>query len=575
MPLCKKFHSLLMAFSALLIASTSLNANDCGTANALTSEEDFALSQVSGSFLGAGFSGIAQCTGPGGSDDVWYSFVAVATDHGIQATGAGDIDIAIGLYDACGGSLLSCTNNNGIGGTETALVTSLTPGNTYFYRVFHAGGVAATSDSFTTAVAHIPFVELVPSDCGATDLTTNDVIRATPPSNTDNFTDYQFRFVELEAPFTTYTITSPNGTNPNFLLQWFPQIEYGRSYEVSVRVRAILPAFGDFSNTCTITMLSDVLSPSLESQYVNGFFNFCDIIGATKVALASEYQWTFLNLDDLSSLQVSGLSDSRLLNLYRVPDLQLGTSYAVGVRAVVAGATSGAGSLSFLNMNNAVPNTGLNSTIYPCGQTYANGSFLQAIEVCRAESYTWRFTNTSVAQPAILYTRNDGSRFVDLDFVSGLNEGDSYDVEVLASQGGLVGDYSSVCNITIGAAPMGLLSPTVISNEPSSFSPEHSTIQKTVREENLVLIQPDWDVEITRNSQTSNQFNITFSSEDISQTAFAHVYDLNGRLINELGNILLDAGATARVNLDQFPSGIYFVRIGNDAYQETHKLLVF
>lgn len=561
-----KYIYITISVSVITLAT---RANDCATANLITSEEDFADSQVSGSFVGAGFSGDAQCEGLGGSDDVWYTFVAVATDHGVQATGSGDLDLAVEVYDACGGTILNCRNNNGIGGTETAVLSGLTPGNTYFYRVYHAG-VAPVSTDFTTSVAHIPFVELIPSDCGATDLTTNDIIRATPPSNATNLTDYQFRFVELEAPFNTYTVTSFNGTNPNFRLEWFPQIEYGRSYEVSVRVRAIVPAFGDFGNTCTITMLADVPIPVLETQYVDGFFDFCQTIGATKVALSSEYRWTFLNLTDFSSVQVTGLSDSRLLNLYRVPNLEIGRSYLVGIQAVVAGDVSALNLSLFeqLSINPLVPNTGLNNVLYPCGQTYASSTFLQAVEVCRAESYTWRFMNTSSVQPALIYTRDDGSRFVDLDFVSGLIEGDSYDVEVLAAQGGAVGDYSTVCNITIGP-------PGTPSSPPMEFtSSKHQSDSHNLPFE-ILDSQLSWEVDISRSTSGSNIFNVSLSSDDLGQIATMHVFDLNGRLVESAGSFNLVAGTYTQLNLEQLASGIYLVRVGNDIDQKTLKVTVY
>lgn len=542
-------------------------ANDCLTANLISSEEDFALSETAGSFIAAGFSGDAQCAGAGGSDDVWYSFVAIASDHGIQAKGTLDLDLAIEVYDACGGNLLICRDNAGPGATETALLSNLTVGDTYFYRVYHVGTPAIATD-FATAVAHIPFVELVSSDCGTTDYTTNDVIRATNPSNTSNFTNYQFRFVEQEAPFNTYIITSPNGTNPNFLLQWFPQIEYGRTYEVSVRVRAILPTYGDFGNTCIIGLQENVLTTSLEVQYANGFFDFCDIVGAQKVALATQYRWTFLNLDDLTTSEVIGLADSRLLNMYRVPNLLLGTTYIVGVFATVAGEESPSGTLRFLNMNNAVPNTGLNSDIYPCGQTYPISTFLQAREVCEAEAYTWRFTNTSSAQAPVFYTRDDGSRFVDLDFVTGLIEGDSYDVEVLAAQGGLIGDYSVICNITIGP-----------SENPNLLMTQPTTATNVVGDDKFSSVaikeaQSGWEVDLERVSNSNGIYNLTLSSEDNTQRAYIEIFDLNGRRIDII-NPVLSVGATERLNLSNLPHGVYVLRVFNGSHQETRKVTTF
>ena len=79
----------MLFFSVISAYSWS---NDCVTANLIISEEGFTDSPLLGSFSGASFSGETQCVGPGGSDDVWYTFVAVATDHGIQATGFGDLD---------------------------------------------------------------------------------------------------------------------------------------------------------------------------------------------------------------------------------------------------------------------------------------------------------------------------------------------------------------------------------------------------------------------------------------------------------------------------------------------------
>ena len=559
---------IIVLASALFLTFSSM-ANDCLTANLISSEEDFADSEVAGSFVGAGFSGDAQCAGPGGSDDVWYSFVAVATGHGIQATGSGDLNLAIEVYDACGGSLLSCGNSTGASETENAVLTGLTVGNTYVYRVYHVGAAAVSTD-FTTAVAHIPFVELVSSNCGTLDYNTNDVIRATNPSNTSNFTNYQFRFIEQEAPFNTYDITSPNGTNPNFLLEWFPQIEYGRTYEVSVRVRAIVPTYGDFGNSCIIGLQNNVLTTTLENQYSNGFFDFCDIIGATKVALSTQYRWTFLDFISNPPVQteVIGLSDSRLLNLYRVPDLKLGTTYIVSVFATVAGEESNVGGLRFINMNNAVPNTGLNSNIYPCGQTYPISSFLQATEICRAESYTWRFTNTSTVQAPLFYTRDDGSRFVDLDFVTGLIEGDSYDVEVLAAQGGLIGDYSTICNITIGPSdnPNLLMSESTISFDPSN--------NDGIESAGLALMEPNWEIDLSAVSNTSGLYNLTLSSEDYGQTALVEVYDLNGRKI-DIVSPTLSVGATEQLNLSNLPQGIYVLRVFNGSHQETRKITTF
>ena len=262
------------------------------------------------------------------------------------------------------------------------------------------------------------------------------------------------------------------------------------------------------------------------------------------------------------------MSDSRLLNLYRVPNLQLGTTYAVGVIATVAGQDSPSGTLRFLNMNNAVPNTGLNSDVYPCGQTYSISTFLQAREICRADSYTWRFTNTTSAQAPIFYTRNDGSRFVDLDFVAGLIEGDSYDVEVLAEQGGLIGDYSTICNITIGA-PINMIANL------EEIDTRFRTDGIDDQEELIYDSRPEWTVDAARTALDANTYNITFSSEDQGEVAQLEIYDINGKSVANLPTATLTVGMTQTLDLSGLPAGIYLAVVSNSTQRQSIKLSTF
>ena len=81
------------------------------------------------------------------------------------------------------------------------------------------------------------------------------------PSNTSSIAYYQWRFTELEAPFAIHELISENPTNPNFRLNWFEAIQYGRSYEVSVRIATYPgPVSGDYGSVCTIELQSNVLS---------------------------------------------------------------------------------------------------------------------------------------------------------------------------------------------------------------------------------------------------------------------------------------------------------------------------
>ncbi len=80
------------------------------------------------------------------NDDVWFSFVAVNTTAQVIVAGSASFNPVVQVFDACAGNSLTCTNGSGIGGTETATVTGLTIGNTYYVRVYDfAIGTPATT----------------------------------------------------------------------------------------------------------------------------------------------------------------------------------------------------------------------------------------------------------------------------------------------------------------------------------------------------------------------------------------------------------------------------------------------
>lgn len=546
----------------LLVLPFSGNANDCNSATNLTSVVLTSQGEVSDSFSGSSWSGTAQCAGPGEQNDRWFSFTAQASRSFIRVTPTGNIDAAIEVYDACGGALIACVNNAGAGAIEIATLTGLQSGEQYFFSVYHASGDVLSSEEFDVVVAHIPQIELRSQDCDQFNYNTNQIIRATQPGLTSfTVTGYQWRFEELEAPFNVYEVISPNGTNPNYRLLWLSGIQYGRTYNVSVRLLVSeASSVGDYGNVCSIGLQPNVLSTQLQSQFANQFFNFCDVVGADAVGGASHYRWEFNDLNTVS--EVFGDGNSRLLRLQKVPGLRLGQTYIVSAFATVNGDESPAGTFRFLNMNNFVPNTGLRQDVYPCGQSYPFNSFVQAVEVCSAESYTWRFTNTSQSQPAILYTRSDGSRFIRLDWLSDLIIGDSYNVEVRAAQGTLLGDYSTICNITIGPIISG------VQVDPSGD-------ELTVVDASEAFFQPEsgdpFAVKIAGNDGSANDLLLSISNPLGGQVQM-ELFDLSGKLVAKKMD-RIEGQQTVQWNLPALNRGIYLLRSSNGQDVVSHKVL--
>ena len=133
--------------------------DDCTNAIALTVNPNaVCTASLQGYTLGATSSGlaVAPCFG-NPDDDVWFKFVATATSHkvslnNVEAIGTtNNNDLYFQVFSGACGNLTSilCSDPN------SALVTGLTVGATYYVRVFSYDG-AGSNQSFNICVGTIP-----------------------------------------------------------------------------------------------------------------------------------------------------------------------------------------------------------------------------------------------------------------------------------------------------------------------------------------------------------------------------------------------------------------------------------
>ncbi|MCZ4407594.1 T9SS type A sorting domain-containing protein [Cryomorphaceae bacterium 1068] len=529
---------------------TCPTGDNCLNASTVISQTTFADSEIGGDVSSVTYSLEPQCNGPGNNPDPYFSFTAVGSTSYFRVETSGDFDPAVEVFDGCDGTQLACVNEAGAGLRELFWVNDLTPGQEYVYRVYHAGGSAPATTSFTTGVAHIPFVRLRPADCGASELTANSLIRATLPNPNFLLDGFIFEFTELESPFETYEVESPNGTNPNFYIGWFENFEYGRSYDVRVRARMYQgPNLGDYGVSCTISM-ADGPTTFLLDNFADGFYNMCDFVKARRIFGATNYRWVF---DDGSDqLEYNSGTTSPICPLQLVDGLELGTTYSVTVFATDAQGNESTISLAKeINMNNFVPNTEVNPMLFTCGVTVSLSQVLTAVEVCSAEQYTFRFDN--VSQPGenpIEIVRPN--RNVLLSFVTGLISGDTYNVTVKANSGGLQGDYSNGCEITVE----GLSGLVVLPNTDYSMEQDDQL---------SIMIFP--------NPSDGSEIQISIETALEKDQISLEIYDLQGKkLISEL---IPNSSGIQRLNLNGLSKGIYLLqaRAGNELIT-TEKLIV-
>jgi hypothetical protein len=226
-----------------------------------------------------------------------------------------------------------------------------------------------------------------------------------------------------------------------------------------------------------------------------------------------------------------------------VEGLNLGSPYAVAIRAYTQGILAPQGPLRLIAMNNFVPDTELDENITDCGSTYPLNTVVSAVNICAAEYYTFRFTNiTDANQEDLFYTRDDGLRSINLTWVMGLNPGDTYSVQVLGASGGLVGEYGNACEITIAGDDDldGLI----------EFNGGN------------VADVSDVEIELYPNPTTGAEVMLNLSNlSQEQQEVMVEIYDLYGKKVH--AEILGNNGSqlNAVISLPELASGIYNVNV--------------
>lgn len=177
---------------------------------------------TSGTVLGATNSGLTSCYGTA-NNDVWFKFVASSANfHNISVVGSSGFDAVIDLREgpSCNGINIECADNNGSGGTELISISTLTPGQTYYVRVYDYFSSVPTTTDFTICIT-------APTTCtpGYTSGTSvGDYVdgvvlvgeNATSISNTNSgggepyVKDYTAQSTQLKAGF-SYSIDLTNG----------------------------------------------------------------------------------------------------------------------------------------------------------------------------------------------------------------------------------------------------------------------------------------------------------------------------------------------------------------------------
>lgn len=176
-----------------LQASTLIVNDEASGAIPLTVNPDYNCGTVAtGTTIGATQSADAapSCNPTGINDDVWYSFVATATEHRVTLYGLNAI-MSAALYEGPIGTLTqvsgSCAATTAVLTAANLYASGLTIGNTYYIRAYTNVATTTTTSNFTICVGTLNATPPANDDCvNSIDISNQQVFNGSQASATQS-----------------------------------------------------------------------------------------------------------------------------------------------------------------------------------------------------------------------------------------------------------------------------------------------------------------------------------------------------------------------------------------------------
>lgn len=189
-------------------------------------------------------------------DDVWYKFTAVSTAHNISVSADVSFNPVVEVFSGTCASLTSmqCVNTYGNGVTESARVTGLTIGQTYYVRVYDFGSTPPTSLIFNIRINDVDlgvenFVSPSNNNCGNT----------TVKVALKNFGVADVNLATNPVTITS-TVLSPANVTTNFssVIVNSGIITAGNTLEVTITTNYQVVSAGNYTYSATATTVGDI-----------------------------------------------------------------------------------------------------------------------------------------------------------------------------------------------------------------------------------------------------------------------------------------------------------------------------
>jgi hypothetical protein len=419
----------------------------------------------------------------------------------------------LGLHTMNNGvaSYLPGYENLSVSGTSQ-VVTGLTLGTTYYYRVV-ASSVSSTSteSNVISVLTVLPTkTKLTVASCNSTLLNIYSSINAIPVSLASG---YRFRITNGAS---VQTIDRPV---PWFFMSLLSSYDYSTTYTVDVMLKVGGVWLGYYGDSCTVTSpnlaspsLASIISPACGSSLATIY----STITANSIYGATGYKFRVTNGAEVQEFET-------LRNFFRMTNLAsyvYGTTYTVEVAIKTTGAYSGYGPACTLSTP-AVPQ------LDQCGATLPSGSTATSAGLTGVTWYTYEITT-----PTGIVVRNKVAPNFQVNSIPGYSSSTPYSVRLAVTSTGVQSPWGLAC--TINPAPAARFGNSV---EPSTG-----------------LVTEFKAVGAPNPFETNFTLNVITTSDEKVQVV---VYDMIGKQLESKEVNAADAN-TLKVGTN-YPSGVYNV----------------
>ncbi|MBL7942519.1 MAG: T9SS type A sorting domain-containing protein, partial [Flavobacteriales bacterium] len=308
----------------------------------------------------------------------------------------------------------------------------------------------------------------------------------------------------------------------------------------------------------TFTLCSTFFNAST-CDYGPGPYSLCSTFKADYVA-ANAYTFDFTSTTTFETFSKTK-EGSTFLTLSAVPGLKWGDTYDVEITALYY-YTNTEGQPDTLSISTQVP-CGMSIIAQPLaelrasdrcdnGPRYLGSSVAATPFICSAIDYKWTFTRTDVPELPIVHYRGAANRFLNLNSVTGLVAGGTYDVTIApVFTGGDGNDGAVQCLSIVGP---GMIE-TVAGNEIEAEFIKNITTEI----ESGFNIYPN---------PSSGEAFMLHAPELDEEFVFITVNDYAGRTVYQARHIITEDSDIVIVPQQQLASGYYILQLhtGNSSH---------